>query len=57
MYDTASHVNRRPWLADVVIWRANKSPRILRRLGGLLEETQNPGHLLSWRGIGKLMFE
>lgn len=57
MYDTASHVNRRPWLADVVIWRANKSPRILRRLSGLLEETQNPGHLLSWRGIGKLMFE
>ncbi len=57
MYDTASHVNRRPWLADVVIWRANKSPRILRRLTGLLEETQNPGHLLSWRGIGKLMFE
>jgi menaquinone-9 beta-reductase len=57
MYDTASHVNRRPWLADLVIWRANKSPRILRRLSGLLEETQNPGHLLSWRGIGKLMFE
>jgi menaquinone-9 beta-reductase len=57
MYDTASHVNHRPWLADVVVWRARKSPRILRRLSGLLEETQNPAHLLSWRGIGKLMFE
>ena len=40
-----------------MIWRANRSPRILRRMSGVLEETQNPGRLLSWRGIGKLMFE
>jgi len=57
LYEKASHVNHRPWLADLVIWRANKSPRILRRMSGVLEETQNPGRLLSWRGITKLMFE
>ena len=57
LYETASHVNHRPWLTDLVIWRANKSPRILRRMSGVLEETQNPGRLLSWRGITKLMFE
>ena len=57
MYETASHVNHRPWLADLVIWRARKSPRILRRMSGMLEETQNPGRLLSWRGMSKLMFE
>ena len=50
-------MNRRPWLTDLVIWRARKSPRILRRMSGVLEETQNPGRLLSWRGIGKLLFE
>ncbi|MCY7315735.1 MAG: geranylgeranyl reductase family protein [Rubrivivax sp.] len=57
MYETASHVNHRPWIADVVVWRANKSPRILRRMSGMLEETQNPGRIFTWRGITKLMFE
>lgn len=57
LYERASHVNHRPWLADLVIWRARKSARILRRMSGVLEETQNPGRLLSWRGIGKLLFE
>ncbi len=57
LYRKAEHVNRRPWLTDLVIWRARKSPRILRRMSGVLEETQNPGRLLSWRGITKLLFE
>jgi flavin-dependent dehydrogenase len=57
LYETASHVNMRPWLTDLVIWRARKSPRILRRMSGVLEETQNPGRLLSWRGMTKLLFE
>jgi geranylgeranyl reductase family protein len=57
LYELASHVNHRPWLADVVIWRARKSERIRQRLAGVLEETQNPGRLFSWRGMAKLMFE
>ncbi len=57
MYEVGSHVNHRPWLVDLVVWRARKSPRILNRMAGMLEETQNPGRLFSWRGIGKLMFE
>lgn len=55
LYEQAAHVNHRPWLADLVIWRARKSQRILRRMAGVLDETQNPGRLLSWRGITKLM--
>jgi menaquinone-9 beta-reductase len=57
LYEHASHVNHRPWLADLVIWRARKSPRILRRMTGVLEETQSPGRLLTVRGITKLLFE
>jgi len=57
LYDSAGLINRRPWLIDLVVWRARKSPRILRRMSGVLEETQNPGRLLSWRGITKLLFE
>jgi hypothetical protein len=50
-------VNLRPWIADVVVWRARRSPRILKRLSGLLEETSNPGNLFTWRGLRRLMFE
>jgi len=57
LYETASHVNHRPWLTDLIVWRARKSPRIMRRMAGVLEETQSPGRLFSWRGIAKLMFE
>ena len=57
LYEKAAHVNHRPWLTDLVIWRARRSPGILRRMSGVLEETQNPGRLLSFRGITKLMFE
>jgi len=57
LYETASHVNHHPWLADLVVWRGKRSPRILNRLSGVLEETQNPGRLFTWSGIRKLMFE
>ncbi len=57
LYETASHVNQQPWLADLVIWRARRSPRILRRLSGVLDETQNPGRLFSWSGVTKLILE
>ena len=57
LYDRAGIVNQQPWLADLVIWRARKSPRILRRLAGVLEETQNPARLFTLSGVTKLMFE
>jgi len=57
LYERASWVNQHPWMADLVIWRARRSPSILRRLSGVLEETQNPGRLFTLRGIRKLMFE
>lgn len=54
LYRKASRVNAHPWLADLVIWRARKSARILRRMSGVLEETANPGNLVSAKGIAKL---
>jgi flavin-dependent dehydrogenase len=47
LYEKAAQVNHRPWLIDLVIWRARKSEGIRRRMSGVLEETQNPGRLLS----------
>ena len=40
-----------------MVWRARRSPCILRRMSGVLDETQNPGRIMSWRGIGKLLSE
>ena len=54
LYEHANAVNEYPWLADLVIWRARRDPRILRRMAGVLEETANPGNLVSLRGIVKL---
>jgi geranylgeranyl reductase family protein len=54
LYERASNINERPWLADLVISRARKSPRVLRRMCAVLEETGNPGNLISVRGIMRL---
>jgi flavin-dependent dehydrogenase len=54
LYERANSVNDHPWLADLLIWRARKSPRIVRRMSAVLEEKSNPGNLVSLRGIVSL---
>jgi len=55
LYERANRVNDQPWLADLLIWRARRSPRILQRMSGVLEETGNPGNLVTLRGITRLL--
>jgi len=57
LYQRANVVNRRPWLADLLIWRARSSPRIMRRMSGVLNETSNPGNLVSAKGILRLFID
>jgi geranylgeranyl reductase family protein len=57
LYEKANRVNVHPWLADLVIWRAKKSPRVLARMSGVLNETSNPGNLLSFKGLRRMFFE
>jgi geranylgeranyl reductase family protein len=57
LYQRANLVNRHPWLADLVIWRAGKSARLRRRMSGVLNETSNPGHLVSAKGLYRLFTE
>ncbi|RZL36020.1 MAG: geranylgeranyl reductase family protein [Rubrivivax sp.] len=57
LYEAANRVNAHPWLADLVIWRGSKSPRVLNRMAGVLNETSNPGNLVSVKGITRLFFE
>jgi flavin-dependent dehydrogenase len=57
LYARANQVNAHPWLADLVIWRARRSERLRLRMAGVLDERTNPGHLLSVRGLYKLLFQ
>lgn len=57
LYERANKVNAYPWLADLLIWRAQRSPRLLARMSGVLNETSNPGNLVSLKGISRLFFE
>jgi len=57
MYARANRINAYPWLADLLIWRAQRSPRLLTRMAGVLNETSNPGNLVSLRGLSRLFFE
>lgn len=57
LYQRANVVNRRPWLTDFLIWRANKSERIVRRMSGVLNETSNPGNLVSLKGLWRALVE
>ena len=55
LYERANGVSRHPWLIDLLVWRAQRSPAILRRMAGVLEETGNPGNLVSLRGVMRLV--
>ena len=57
LYERANRINAAPWLADLLIWRAGKSERLLRRMSGVLNETSNPGNLVSWRGLTRIIWE
>jgi len=57
LYERANRINAYPWLADLLIWRARKSERLRRRMSGVLNETSNPGNLVSWRGLTRIIWE
>ena len=54
LYEKANLVNRFPWITELVMWRAKRSPRLIRRMSGILDETANPGNLFSVRGVMRL---
>lgn len=57
LYHRANRVNAFPLLADILIWRAQRSPRLLQRMSGVLNETSNPGNLVSLKGFSRLFLE
>ncbi len=56
MYDKANIVNMHPWMVDLVVWSARRSPSRVRRMTGLLEETHVPRNLLTMKSWLRLLF-
>lgn len=55
LYARANRINHRPWLADLLLWRASRDDFVLQRMAGVLDESRNPGSLVTLRGLAKLL--
>ena len=56
MYEKANTVNAHPWLVDLLVWSAKRSPSRLQRMSGVLEETHIPSSLISVKSWLRLVF-
>nr|HET7859281.1 geranylgeranyl reductase family protein [Caldimonas sp.] len=57
IYEQAASANDRPWLIDLLVWSARRSPQRLQRLAGVLEETHTPTDLGTVRGVLRRLFD
>lgn len=55
MYAKANRVNTHPWIGDLLIRRAQSSTRLQERMRGVLDETSDPGNLVSLRSLARLV--
>ncbi|MBS0343523.1 MAG: NAD(P)/FAD-dependent oxidoreductase [Proteobacteria bacterium] len=56
-YEVANRFNEYPWMVDLVAWRARRSPALLARLAGVLDETQDPSAFVSAPGLLRLLLQ
>ena len=46
-----------PWLIDLLVWSAKRSPRRVQRMAGVLEETHIPTDAVTVRGVLRRLFD
>jgi hypothetical protein len=46
-----------PWTLDLLIWSAKRSPRRVKRMAGVLEETYLPVDAVTARGVMRRLFD
>ena len=51
LYEEANRANAHPWLIDLLVWSAKRSPRRVQRMAGVLEETHIPTDAVTVRGV------
>jgi len=57
LYEEANRANAHPWLIDLLVWSAKRSPRRLQRMAGVLEETHIPTDAVTVRGVLRRLFD
>ena len=56
-FTEANRANAHPWLVDLLVWSAKRSPRRLQRMAGVLEETHIPTDVVTVRGVLRRLFD
>jgi geranylgeranyl reductase family protein len=56
VYEKANRANAHPWLIDLLVWSARRSPRRVERMAGVLEETHIPTDAVTLRGVLRRLF-
>ncbi|MEO7055689.1 MAG: geranylgeranyl reductase, partial [Caldimonas sp.] len=56
LYEQANRANEYPWLIDLLVWSARRSPRRVERMAGVLEETHIPTDAVTVRGVVRRIF-
>ncbi len=57
LYEEANRANVHPWLIDLLVWSAKRSPRRVQRLSGVLDETYLPTDTATVRGVLRRIFD
>ena len=57
LYEEANRANEYPWLIDLLVWSAKRSPRRVQRMAGVLEETHIPTDAVTVRGVLRRLFD
>jgi len=57
LYEEANRANEHPWLIDLLVWSARRSPRRVERMAGVLEETHIPTDAVTVRGVLRRLFD
>jgi hypothetical protein len=57
LYEEANRANAHPWLIDLLVWSAQRSPRRLQRMAGVLDETHIPTDAVTVRGVLRRLFD
>ena len=55
LYERAQSASANPWLTELLLWRAQKSPRLRRGLSGILNETTDPSRRFTIKDMLRLI--
>lgn len=54
-YELANRFNEHPWMVDLLVWRARRSPSLLAQLAGVLDESEDPSRFATVTGLLRML--